>query len=105
MPLYAVVGLDNEPASRELRECHRAEHRAYVLEQDAQIRLAGAMVDNSGRQCGTLMIFEAQSADEIWEWCRKEPFFSHEVYQSYQIIEWRLARNCLEHRDWPVNPG
>jgi uncharacterized protein YciI len=97
MPLYAVIGFDHLPHSMALRDQLRAEHRAYVQQQDQGTRLAGAMY-------GTLKIFEANSAEEVWAWYREEPFFRNNVYKELHVVEWRLALNTLERTNgWVKN--
>lgn len=100
MPLYAVIALDHAPHSMALREQFRAEHRAYVQAHDEGTRLAGAFYDTEGNQCGTLMIFEANSAEDVREWYRKEPFYKNNAYKEFHVTEWRLAFNQLERTSW-----
>jgi uncharacterized protein YciI len=95
MPLYAFIGFDHPPHSMALREQLRAAHREYVQSQDLGAVLAGAMYDNEGNQCGTLKIFEANSAEEVWAWYRNEPFYTQGVYKECHVIEWRMALNTL----------
>jgi uncharacterized protein YciI len=100
MPLYAVIGFDHPPHSMALRDNFRAEHRAYVQAHDEGIRLAGAFYDTVGNQCGTLIIFEANGAEDVREWYRKEPFYKNDAYKDFHVIEWRLAFNQLERTGW-----
>jgi uncharacterized protein len=100
MPLYAVIGFDHPPRSMTLREKFRAEHRTYVQTHDEATRMAGAFYDNQGNQCGTLMIFEANSAEDVWDWYRREPFYKNNVYKEFNVVEWRLAFNQLERTGW-----
>lgn len=103
MPLYAVIGFDDLPRSAELREKYRLEHRAYSQGNDQATRLGGAMYDADGNQCGTLKIFEADSADEVRQWYEREPFYKSGVYREFHIVEWRLAINRFEPQEWVVN--
>ena len=96
MALYAFIGFDRPPHSMELRDKLRAEHRAYVQGNDGGARIAGALYDDQGNQCGTLKIFEAANAEEVWQWYRTEPFFVNGVYATCHVIEWRMALNMLE---------
>lgn len=105
MPTYAFLGLDHPPHSMALRERHRAEHRAYVLANDAAIRLAGALCDEAGNQCGSLIVFEADDAQQVWQWLEREPFHRHGVYKDSQVIEWQLALNRLGPTDWAQAGG
>ena len=104
MPLYAVIAFDDVPRSQELREKYRTEHRAYSQANDELTRLAGAMYDDLGNQCGTLKLFEADDAEAVWDWYRKEPFYKAGVYKDFHVIEWRLALNLLKPTDgWVKN--
>jgi uncharacterized protein YciI len=96
MPLYAFIGFDTPPHSMELRDKLRAAHRDYVQNNDLGAVLAGAMYDAEGNQCGTLKIIEANSAEEVWEWYRREPFYTNGVYANCHVVEWRMALNTLE---------
>ena len=106
MPLFAVIGFDHSPNSMDLREKFRAEHRAYSQGNDAMTRFAGAMYDAEGNQCGTLKIFEADNAQQVWDWYKKEPFFNNGVYKEFHVIEWKLAINQFPITGWVKNyPG
>jgi uncharacterized protein len=96
MPLYAVIGFDHLPHSMPLRDEFRAAHRSFTLAHDQGARLAGALFDAQGNQCGTLNIFEAQSAEEVRALYRKEPFYRNNVYREFHVVEWRLALNRFE---------
>jgi uncharacterized protein YciI len=90
MPLYAVIGLDR-PNSTSLRDQERAAHRDFSRAHVDITRIAGALWDSDGNQCGTLKIFEAESADQLRAIYADEPFFKAGVYESIHIIEWRIA--------------
>ncbi len=101
MPTFAAIGFDHPPHSMALRDAHRAAHRKYVLEHTGPIRTAGAMRDAQGNQCGTIYVFEAASADDVWAWLRAEPFVAAGVYETLRVIEWAPAFNSLGAVDWP----
>ena len=101
MPTFAVVAVDHPPHAMPLRDQHRAAHRKYVLEHAAPIRTAGAMRDAEGNQCGSIYVFEAASAEDVWAWLRAEPFVAQGVYESIRVVEWAPAFNTLATVDWP----
>jgi uncharacterized protein YciI len=104
MPLFAFIGFDHSPHSMPLRDRLRGAHRDYVQSNDLGAVLAGAMYDAEGNQCGTLKIFEANNAEEVWGWYRKEPFYASGVYKECHVVEWRMALNALEPtRGWVKN--
>jgi len=105
MPLYAVIAFD-KPDTADLRERLRADHRAYGFANDGPTRLAGALYADDGSQCGTLKIFEADSAEDVWDWYRKEPFYLAGLYAEFKIVEWNLAFNRFPLKDWNLSaPG
>lgn len=87
MPTFAVIGFDRRPKDTEARERHRAEHRAYVLDNLGLMISAGAMLDDDRTQCGSLYIFQADSADQVREWLRNEPFVANGIYETLAVRE------------------
>jgi uncharacterized protein YciI len=104
MSVFLFIGHDHPPHSMALRDAVRPEHRAYVLDHDAMIRSAGAMVDAQGNQCGTVIAFEAPDAALVQRWVEQEPFYRSGVYARTEIVEWRLAMNRFDSMDWAVAP-
>lgn len=100
MAYFIVVGLDHPPHSMALREVHRADHRDHVLRHDADIRLAGAVVDDAGNQAGSIYVFEADSADQVRDWLAQEPFVKQGVYRDLQVLRWTPVLNRLPATDW-----
>jgi uncharacterized protein YciI len=100
MPHYAVIGFDPAPHNMAQRDLHRPDHSAYVLEHDEMIRLAAAMVDDQGNQCGSLYIFEAESEAQVASWVAAEPFCTNDVYSQLKIVQLGIAVNRLEPFDW-----
>lgn len=103
MPYFAVIGFDHPPHSMALREKLRSEHRAFSQGKSDVTRLAGALYDAEGNQCGTLKIFEAESAQQVRDWYKNEPFLNNGVYKDFHVIEWRLAFNQFEPTGWVQN--
>lgn len=101
MPLYAAICHDHPPHAMTLRDKARAAHRAYVLNNQAMIRCAGAMRDGAGNQSGTIYVFEAPDEQAIRDWFAAEPFFREGVYESVRIVLWAPAFNTLEQCGWP----
>lgn len=91
MALFAMIGFDRHPHQMALRDKVRAEHREYVLGDTSKLKLAGAMLDDDGNQYGSLLVFEAENADEVWEWVRNEPFYKAGVFETLAIRRWDLV--------------
>jgi uncharacterized protein len=102
VPTYLFIGHDQPPHAMALRDAIRAEHRAYVLEQDAMIRFACALTDGRGHQCGSIIAFEADNPDRVHDWLRHEPFNRAGVYARVEVVECLLALNRYDRMEWPV---
>jgi uncharacterized protein len=100
MPFFMFIGHDHPPHAMALRDALRPEHRRYVLEHDTMIRLAGALLDRAGNQCGSVIVFDAGDAAEVRRWLAQEPFCCGGVYARTEVIEWGLALNRLERTEW-----
>ena len=98
MALFVMIGTDHPPHSMPLRDSIRPEHRDYVLGNAGKIRLAGAFVDGQDNQCGTMLVFEADSAEEVWDWIRAEPFYKAGVYADMQVRAWNLVIGAIAPR-------
>jgi len=96
MPVFAVVAYDRQGAPAERREDVRAVHRDYVLSNIEPICFAAAMVDDEGRQNGSLYIFEAESADAVQAWFDVEPFVAGGIYETVAIRKLELTPH------WPL---
>ena len=55
----------------------------------------GAMMDDNGNQYGTMIVFDAESADEVWNWIRKEPFYCAGVYETMAVRKWNLVIGAI----------
>ncbi|ATE66236.1 YciI family protein [Rhizorhabdus dicambivorans] len=87
MPTFAVIGFDRRPKDAQLRETHRADHRAYVSGNLESLLCAGAMLDDDRSQCGSLYLFQADSVDQVREWLAKEPFVANGIYETLAVRE------------------
>lgn len=106
MPLYAVIGLDDPLRSRELRTGERDAHRAYFRANADKARFAGAVYGADGEQCGSMMVFEAESAESLSSWFRNEPFFKAGLYREFHVLDFRMALNLLPGSGWdPAFPA
>ena len=95
MALYLLIGFDRHPHQMALRDSVRAEHREYVLGNMSNMRMGGAMVDDDGNQYGTMLVFEADSADEVWDWIRQEPFYQAGVFETVAVRKWDLVIGAI----------
>lgn len=105
MPLFAVLGLDHPPHAMDRRDAARDAHRAYVVENDADIAFVGVCLDDDRNQCASLYLFEAESEEQVRSWLDKEPFVKGGVYGQLIVRRFMLGVNRLPQQDWPVRSG
>lgn len=103
MPLFAIMGFDDPAIGTTLRDHHRTAHRSYVLTNDQPIRLAAALLDGQA-QTGSLYIFEAEKAEDVWKWLGTEPFAQNGVYEQVVVRELGLAFSSLSTPGWITPP-
>lgn len=94
MTLYAMIGYDR-PDAVARRDEIRAEHRAYVRANQEKIRLAGAFTNEQDEQIGSLIVFEADNPEEVWDWIRQEPFYSDGIYETVHVKRWGVAIGAI----------
>jgi uncharacterized protein YciI len=105
MPYYAVIGFDPTPHNMPARDRHRPEHRGYVLDSDEMIRIAAAMLDGQGNQCGSIYIFEAENEAQVASWVSREPFCANGIYRELRIVQVAIALSRLPPIAWrPPGP-
>lgn len=106
MPLFAVIAFDDVPRAAALRERHRDAHRAYFQARAETARFAGAFYGDDGAQCGSFLIFEAESAEALETWFSEEPFRAAGVYADFRILDFRVAMSRVPVADWdPAFPA
>ena len=105
MPYYAVIGFDPEPHNMAARDRRRPEHSAYVLGNDDMIRIAAAMLDGQGNQCGSIYIFQADNEAQVARWVAREPFASNAIYRELKVVRVALSLSKLPPIAWrPPDP-
>ena len=101
MKHFAAIGFDHPPHSMKLRNESRPDHRRHVLLNDRDLMMTGAMMDGAGNQCGTIYVFRAETAGDVWNWLRAEPFYKAGVYAAMHVVGWSPALNRFDRIEWP----
>jgi hypothetical protein len=72
----------------------RPPHREYQagLKKEGKVALAGPLVDDSGG----IIVYEAQSKEDVEQWIRADPFAKAGVFVTWVIHPWNLI---LANRD------
>lgn len=79
---FAIFAQD-KPDSLELRMETRAEHLAYL--SNYELLVAGPLLDDDGAMCGSLIIMEAESSEEIERIAEGDPYRKAGLFESVTI--------------------
>jgi len=65
----------------------RPVHRDYIqgLKKNGQIAIAGPFIDDSGG----LLVYEAETAEQVDALIRDDPFFKEGVFKSWVLRAWK----------------
>ncbi|MFT4014594.1 MAG: YciI family protein [Paracoccus sp. (in: a-proteobacteria)] len=86
MPLFALICRD-APGMLETRLAVRPQHLDW-LGQRAGLQFAGPFIEN-GQPCGSLVVVEGESLDEVRAWAARDPYAEAGVFDSAEVREWR----------------
>ncbi|QLH13023.1 YciI family protein [Paracoccus pantotrophus] len=89
---FAVYCLDHDDTV-ELRNDHRAVHRAYLDTQAARIFFSGPLLADDGKlQLGSLFILSVGSRAEAEDFIGNEPYNNAGIFKSVRILRMRKGR-------------
>lgn len=89
MPLFAITCRD-KPGALETRLATRPVHLDY-LKGSAGLKLAGALLGEDGNPVGSLLIVEADDLAAAQAQADNDPFTTAGVFESVEVLPWRLA--------------
>ncbi len=75
----------------------RMEVRPLHLEGAAKLRasnnfiIGGAILDETGRMTGSMMIVQFETEAELQEWLRTEPYITGKVWNTVEVKPFRVA--------------
>ncbi|WP_394728705.1 YciI family protein [Altererythrobacter sp. GH1-8] len=85
--LFAIIAYDN-PDSDAARVEHREGHLSHFKAHAAQIAVAGPMV---GEKSGSLVIYNAENAEEARAFIEADPFHAAGVWGSIEVMQFKAA--------------
>lgn len=88
--LYAV----DKSGQQELRMSLKQQHSARLNEGAAGLRLlqSGPLLDEAGREIGSLGVFEANSCDQVAAYVSEDPYVKAGLFETVVIREWLWRR-------------
>jgi uncharacterized protein len=88
--LYAIMVNDRDGAEP-ARQAHRAGHLAHFRNHADRIALAGPLSADDGRSVGSLVIFDAESAEAAAAFIRADPFHDAGVWHEPVIMRFKAT--------------
>ncbi len=85
--LVAMIGIDKKTEGFERRKQVRREHLAFLSELGDKVVLAGPFMDGD-KPTGSLIVFEAESVEQVNEWIAKDPYTTAEVFETVDVRPW-----------------
>lgn len=94
MKQYLVLGRDGkDEQALERRMGQRPLHfeTARKLKSQNNFIVGGAMLDDSDKMIGSAMIVQFETPEELKAWLDNEPYINGKVWDSYEVIPFRVA--------------
>lgn len=92
MPQFVVIAKD-QPDALERRMAAREEHLAKVsqaAERGEEI-IGGAMVDDEGKMCGSVMVFDVASRERLDELIANDAYTKQQVWGEVTVMSYKMA--------------
>jgi uncharacterized protein len=86
--LFAVINTDR-PAALDLRMSTRPAHIAFLESHVARLVHGGAILDDEGKPCGSLLIIEADNADEVRALMAQDPYAEVGLFENSVVRPFR----------------
>jgi uncharacterized protein YciI len=90
--LIAYDGTDPEALDRRMKV--REEHLRKVegLKKEGKFLMGGAILDDSGKMTGSVMVYEFPDRQALEERLKDEPYITGGVWEKIEIRPFRLAK-------------
>ena len=72
--LFVLMGIDRPGDGAEVRRRNRAAHLQFVVENEDKFRYGGALLDDTGRMIGSLMMVELGDRAALDRFLTEEPY-------------------------------
>lgn len=90
---FIFIGTDRENCF-DLRRATKASHSAYLdaATGDVRVLMSGPTLDEEGRECGSLMILEADAHGAVEAFFLQEPYHLAGLYGAADLRPWVWKR-------------
>ncbi|SHK11312.1 hypothetical protein SAMN02745194_04197 [Roseomonas rosea] len=87
---YLVLTLD-KPGHRAVRDAHRADHYAYLIEHQARILAGGGLQDEEGGFIGGATLVEVETLAEAESFAAGDPLAKAGLFAEVKVLRWKKA--------------
>lgn len=79
-------------------DASRAEHQAYAdaLREHDRLMLGGPLLDDDGRPCGVLLVYDVASQQQAEALAQGDPFVLKGAIADYRLAEWTVLDSNVE---------
>jgi uncharacterized protein len=94
MEQYVIIARDGKDENALARRMEaRPSHldKAKELKSSNNLLTGGAMLDEDGNMCGSVMIVQFESKKELEEWLAIEPYINGKVWENYEVQRFRAV--------------
>jgi uncharacterized protein YciI len=90
--LIAYDGTDAEAPDRRMKS--RPEHleKITIIKKAGEFLFGGAILDNSGKMIGSMILYEVPDRATLDEMLKDEPYIYNKVWEKIEIRPFRMAK-------------
>ncbi len=81
---FAAICIDKEN-SENLRLENRGDHLAHLKKVKDNFLLAGPFLTDDGHMCGSLLVFDGLTLEEINTWLKEDPYAKAGLFRSVEV--------------------
>jgi len=87
MALFVLIGRDGARGA-ELRPRHREAHLDNLrpLADAGRVAFAGPLLDEAGRPCGSLVVFDAPDLESARRFAATDPYAVEGVFERWEVL-------------------
>ena len=89
--IYAWDGIDELALERRMNTRPAHFTNARQLKDKSHFILGGAILDDSGKMIGSMMIVQFETGEQLQEWIDTEPYITGKVWEKINIHPFKIA--------------
>jgi uncharacterized protein YciI len=90
--LIAHDGTDPDALARRMKVRNEHLRRIDGLKKDGEFLFGGAILDESGKMTGSMIVYEFPDRQALEEMLKNEPYFTEGVWEKTEIRPFRAAK-------------